>query len=45
MAKQTPQSMMAAFSNSMQARTGKTIDEWVALVQKSGIDAIDQKEN
>ncbi|MGI6250850.1 MAG: DUF5655 domain-containing protein [Anaerolineaceae bacterium] len=43
MAKQTPQSMMAAFSNSMQARTGKTIDEWVALVQKSGIDAIDQK--
>lgn len=39
----TPHSMMTALSNSMQARTEKTIDEWVALVQKSNIDAMDQK--
>ena len=35
--------MMAAVTESMQARTGHTLDEWVALVDGSGVDALDQR--
>jgi hypothetical protein len=34
--------MMSAVSASLAERTGKTLDEWVALVQVSGIDPLDQ---
>ncbi len=33
---------MSAVTASMAARTGRSIDEWVALVQASGIDPVDQ---
>jgi len=39
---QTPDEMMSAVSGSLAERTGKTLDEWVALVQASGIDPLDQ---
>jgi len=38
----TPEEMMAAVSTSMKQRTGRSIDEWVAAVQSSGIDPLDQ---
>jgi hypothetical protein len=38
----TPDEMMGAVSASLAERTGKTLDEWVALVQASGIDPLDQ---
>jgi hypothetical protein len=38
----TPDEMMGAVSASLAERTGKTMDEWVALVQASGIDPLDQ---
>ena len=38
----TPDEMMGAVSASLAARTGRTLDEWVALVQASGIDPLDQ---
>lgn len=41
--KNSPASMMSAVTDSMKERTGKSLDEWVALVQKSGIDPLDQK--
>src|SRR2546430_2401679 len=34
--------MMSAVSRSLAERTGRTLDEWVALVQASGIDPLDQ---
>lgn len=34
--------MMAAVTESMQKRTGRTLEEWVALVNASGIDPLDQ---
>lgn len=34
--------MMAAVTASMTDRTGRTLDEWVALVQGSGVDPLDQ---
>jgi len=34
--------MMAAVTGSMQERTGRTLEEWVALVGDSGIDPLDQ---
>lgn len=34
--------MMAAVAASMKERTGRTLEEWVALVQASGIDPLDQ---
>src|SRR5262249_61377418 len=37
-----PDDMMSAVSDSMQARTGRSLEEWVALVQSSGIDPLDQ---
>jgi hypothetical protein len=39
---QTPDDMMSAVSGSLAERTGRTLDEWVALVQASGIDPLDQ---
>jgi hypothetical protein len=38
----TPDEMMGAVSASMAERTGRTLDEWVALVQASGVDPLDQ---
>lgn len=34
--------MMAAVTESMKKRTGRTIEQWVALVKKSGVDPLDQ---
>lgn len=39
---QTPDEMMSAVSASLAARTGRTLGGWVALVQASGIDPVDQ---
>ena len=38
----SPNDMMAAVTQSMRERTGRAVEEWVALVQASGIDALDQ---
>jgi predicted transport protein len=38
----TPDDMMSAVSASLADRTGRSLDEWVALVQASGIDPLDQ---
>jgi predicted transport protein len=38
----TPDDMMSAVSASLAARTGRSLDEWVALVQASGVDPLDQ---
>lgn len=42
MASNSPDKMMAAVTESMRERTGRTLDEWVALVQASGVDPLDQ---
>lgn len=42
MASNSPDKMMAAVTESMRERTGRTLDDWVALVQASGIDPLDQ---
>lgn len=34
---------MAAVTASMKERTGRTVEEWVALVEQSGPDPLDQK--
>jgi Domain of unknown function (DUF5655) len=38
----TPDETMSAVSASLAERTGRTMDEWVVLVQASGIDPLDQ---
>ena len=38
----TPDDMMSAVSASLAARTGRSLDEWVTLVQASGVDPLDQ---
>jgi hypothetical protein len=38
----TPDDMMHAVSESLAARTGRSLDEWVALVGASGVDPLDQ---
>ncbi len=38
----TPDDMMSAVSASLATRTGRSLDEWVALVQASGVDPLDQ---
>jgi hypothetical protein len=38
----TPDEMMSAVTASLAARTGRSLEEWVALVQASGIDPLDQ---
>ncbi len=35
--------MMSAVTESMHERTGRTLEEWVRVVQGSGIDPLDQK--
>lgn len=35
--------MMSALVDSMRERTGRDLDEWVALVEESGVDPLDQK--
>lgn len=42
MSTKSPNDMMAAVAASMKERTGRTLEEWVALVQASGIDPLDQ---
>ncbi len=37
-----PEEMMAAVTESMRERTGRSVDEWVELVAASGIDPLDQ---
>ena len=39
---QTPNEMLSAVSGSLATRTGRSLDEWVALVQDSGLDPLDQ---
>lgn len=39
----SPQEMMAAVAANLQQRTGRSLPEWVELVNASGIDALDQK--
>ena len=38
----SPDDMMSAVIGSMAARTGRSLDEWLELVQASGIDPLDQ---
>jgi hypothetical protein len=38
----TPDDMMGAVVGSLAARTGRSLDEWLELVQASGIDPLDQ---
>jgi len=38
----TPDDMMSAVTASLAERTGRPLDEWVALVRTSGIDPLDQ---
>lgn len=42
MTPRNPKDMKAAVAASMEARTGRTVDEWVGLVRESGIDPRDQ---
>jgi predicted transport protein len=39
----SPDEMLAAVVDSMKQRTGRDLDEWVALVEASGIDPLDQR--
>lgn len=43
MTMKSPKDMMTAVSKSLESRTGKTLEAWVAVVQASGIDPLDQK--
>lgn len=38
----TPHEMMSAITESMKTRTGRTLEEWVEVVNSSGIDPLDQ---
>ncbi|HVG69195.1 MAG TPA: DUF5655 domain-containing protein [Gaiellales bacterium] len=38
----TPDDMMSAVTDSMAERTGRSLEQWVALVAKSGVDPLDQ---
>jgi uncharacterized protein DUF5655/uncharacterized protein DUF4287 len=38
----TPDDMMSAVTGSLAARTGRSVEEWLALVDASGIDPLDQ---
>lgn len=42
MAQHSPHNMMAAVTASMKERTGKSIEQWVALVHTSGVNPLDQ---
>ncbi len=39
----SPADMMTSVTNSMKERTGKTLEEWIAAVQATDIDPLDQK--
>lgn len=39
----SPADMMDSVAASMKERTGRTLEEWVAVVQASGLDPLDQK--
>jgi hypothetical protein len=39
----SPEGMMAAVVESLEERTGRTLDSWVSLVRSSGVDPLDQK--
>jgi hypothetical protein len=39
----TPDQMLSAVSRSLASRTGRSLDQWVALVRASGVDPLDQK--
>jgi hypothetical protein len=39
----SPEQMLAAVIDSMAERTGRDLDAWVALVEASGVDPLDQK--
>jgi hypothetical protein len=38
----SPDDMMTAVTGSLAARTGRSLDQWLALVQASGVDPLDQ---
>jgi hypothetical protein len=38
----SPEDMMTAVSGSLAQRTGRSLEEWVAVVQASGVDPLDQ---
>ncbi len=38
----TPDEMMSAVSASLAERTGRTLEQWLALVRSSGVDPLDQ---
>jgi hypothetical protein len=38
----SPDEMLSAVTDSLAERTGRTLEQWVALVQTSGIDPLDQ---
>ena len=38
----TPDEMLSAVSESLAARTGRSLQEWVNLVRSSGLDPLDQ---
>ena len=39
---QTPDEMLSAVSESLVARTGRSLEQWLALVRSSGVDPLDQ---
>ena len=39
----SPAGMMDSMTGGLQERTGKTLEEWVLIVQASGLDPLDQK--
>jgi predicted transport protein len=39
---QTPDGMLSAVSESLAARTGRSLEQWLALVRSSGVDPLDQ---
>jgi Domain of unknown function (DUF4287) len=38
----TPDDMLSAVSDSLAARTGRSLEQWLALVRSSGVDPLDQ---
>ena len=39
---QTPDDMLSAVSASLAARTGRSLEQWLAVVRSSGLDPLDQ---
>jgi Domain of unknown function (DUF4287)/Domain of unknown function (DUF5655) len=38
----TPEEMLTAVSDSLAARTGRSLEQWLALVRSCGVDPLDQ---